>query len=48
MSKTILIFCLVRILQQKQSDDFTVRLLAVRRQWRYEVSRCGFMGVEND
>lgn len=38
MSRAILIYCLVRVLEQKQSDDFNAKLLAVRCQWRYEVS----------
>ena len=37
ISKVILIYCLVRVLEQKVFDDFNAKLLAVRCQWRYEV-----------
>lgn len=35
----LFIYCLVCVLEQKESDDFNAKLLAVRLQWRYEVSK---------
>lgn len=38
MAQAIFIYCLVCVLEQKEFDDFNAKLLAVRCQWRYEVS----------